>query len=103
MKIPTAKQVREVTNRNHREKHYRQLFKEDKSNIEFLQAVKSTLQAIKIRMDDTVIYSQKTFIYYNYNPTPTKLRAIEAVEKVFTIKGYEVKRLHNCLRISWGE
>lgn len=103
MKIPTAKQVREVTNRNHREKHYRQLFKKDKSNAEFLNAVKSTLQAIKFRMDDTVIYSQKTFIYYNYNPTPTKLRAIEAVEKVFTIKGYEVKRLHNCLRISWGE
>jgi hypothetical protein len=54
-------------------------------------------------MDNAVIYSQRTFIYYNYNPTPTKLKAVEAVEKVFTLKGYEVKRLHNCLRISWGE
>ncbi len=92
--IPTAKEVREIQKKNHREKHWRRLKEKTiKPDLAFYQAFTAALECTFNRLEHMVCYGTVPFIRYTTHTNTPEMnhRIINALDKVFTSKGYTTK------------
>lgn len=105
MFIPKAKDLHSIMLKNHREKAYRQMLAKHAPKVEndFVKKLKTILSMLLNRIKIAVIYDNRNSIHYFGGGVSAeeRERMFQVLTKVFTKKGFTVKKDGNSLKISW--
>lgn len=104
MFIPKAKDLHTISKQNHRGKRLNALFNAQKPKKDnFAKEFNSALSVTLGRVKTAVLCGSKNYAFYFYrgNNEAQCQRMLNALTKVFTAYGYEVKQSDKHLKITW--